>query len=260
VGIEMSSIGLVISIAVPILILLATAVFLSKQQQKRTRQKSQVRAVKDFIVELAEALEFLVKVDDHKEIQELVFVRIKQLNTLYVGFLPKNERAGASAIELDVLQKELVAGGDKKRILKSDREISYAKKQFSKLLKSFGPMIKNKTVSEDTILGFRRYLRILILEMEVDSFSAQGDVAAQRGDVSTASAYYKAARKILINFNMQYPEKNQQIKALTKKTASLFNGGQSDEGNLANELSKEESEEDDYSFSTDPNQGMKQNF
>jgi preprotein translocase subunit YajC len=56
----MSSIGLVISIAVPILILLAIAVFVSKQQQKKISQRGQARAVKEFIAELAEALEFLV--------------------------------------------------------------------------------------------------------------------------------------------------------------------------------------------------------
>jgi hypothetical protein len=96
--------------------------------------------------------------------------------------------------------------------------------------------------------------------MEVDSFSAQGDVAAQRGDVTTASGYYKAARKILINFSMQYPEKNQRIKALAKKTASLFNGGQLDEGSLANELSKEAPEKDEHGFPADPSQDTKQNF
>jgi hypothetical protein len=256
----MSSIGLVISIAVPILILLAIAVFVGKQHQQKIGQRNQARAVKEFIAELAEALEFLVKVDNHKEIQELVFARIKQLNGRYVGSLPKNERAGASALELDALQTQLAAGGKKKRVLKSDREIRYAKNQFSKVLKSLGPMIKNKTASEATILEFRRYLRISILEMEVDSFSAQGDVAAQRGDVTTASGYYKAARKILINFSMQYPEKNQRIKALAKKTASLFNGGQSDEGSLAYELSKEAPEEDEHGFPTDQNQGTKHNF
>ena len=256
----MSSIGLVISIAVPILVLLAIAVFVSKQQQKTIGQKSQARAVKEFIAELAEALEFLVKVDNQKEIQELVLARIRQLNERYVASLPKKLQIGASAIDLVELQNKVAAGGKKKRLLKSDREIRYAKKQFSKILKSFGPMIKNRTASEATILEFRRYLRISILEMEVDSFSAQGDVAAQRGDVTTASGYYKAARKILIDFNMQYPEKNQRIKALANKTASLFNGGKDEEGSLAKELSKEEPDKDEHGFPTDPGQDTKQTF
>jgi hypothetical protein len=258
----MSSIGLVISIAVPILILLAIAVFVSKRQQKAIGQRSNARAVKEFVGELAEALEFLVKVDNQKEIQELVFARINQLNERYVASLPKKEREGASAVDLEGLHQQVETGGKKKRILKSDREIRYAKKQFSKVLKSFGPMVKNKMASEATILEFRRYLRISILEMEVDSFTAQGDVAAQRGDVTTASGYFKAARKILIDFNLQYPEKNQRVKSLAKKSAALFNGGdEEEEGSLAKELSKEaESDKDEHGFPADPNQDTKQKF
>jgi hypothetical protein len=256
----MSSIGLVIYIAVPILILLAIAVYVSKQQQKKISQRGQARVVKDFIGELVESLEFLIKVDNQKEIQALVFSRIKQLNERYVSYLPKQERDGAAAVDLAELQQQVAIGGKKKRILKSDREIRYAKKQFSKILKSFGPMVKNKTASEATILEFRRYLRISILEMEVDSFSAQGDIAAQRGDVTTASGYYKAARKILIDFNMQYPEKNQRIKELANKTAALFNGGASQEASLAKGLSEEEPKQDEHGFPTDPNQDTKKNF
>lgn len=257
----MSSIGLVIAIAVPILVLLLVAVVVSKRQQKNISQRGQARAVKDFVSDLAEALEFLVKVDNQTEIQNLVLERIKQLNTRYISSLPKKEREGAAVIDLEELQQKVSAGGKKKRILKSNREISYAKKQFSKILKSFGPMVKNKTASEATILEFRRYLRISILEMEVDAFTAQGDVAAQKGDATTASSYYKAARKILIDFNMQYPEKNQRIKDLAKKTASLFNGGKDEEGSLAKELSKEsEPDKDEHGFPSDPNQDTKQKF
>jgi hypothetical protein len=257
----MSSIGLVISIALPVLLLLLIAVIVSRRQQKSVAQRGQARVVKDFIGELTEALEFLVKVDNQKEIQNLVLERVKQLNERYIKALPKKEREGSSAVDLEQLQQKVNAGGKKKRVLKSDREIRYAKKQFSKILKSFGPMVKNKTASEATIMEFRRYLRISILEMEVDSFTAQGDVAAQRGDVTTASGYYKTARKILIDFNMQYPEKNQRIKELAKKSASLFNGGKEDEGSLAKELSKEsEPDKDEHGFPSDPNQDTKQKF
>lgn len=257
----MSSIGLVIAIAVPILLLLIGFVLVSKRQQKSAMQRGQARKVKDFALELAEALEFLLKVDNHKEIQNLIFERIGQLNEKYLLTLPKKEREGESIIDLDELENKVKQGGKKKRLLKSDREIRYAKKQFSKILKSFGPMIKNKTASESTILEFRRYLRISILEMEVDSFTAQGDVAAERGDVTTASSFYKAARKILIDFNMQYPEKNTRIKELAKKTSALFNGGVEESGSLAKGLSKEEQPDvDENGFPLDPNVDNKQKF
>lgn len=257
----MSSIGLVIAIAVPILLLLMVFVVVGKKQQKSAAQRGQARKVKDFALELTEALEFLLKVDTHKEIQNLILERIRQLNGKYLSALPKKEREGKSIIDFDGLENKVKQGGKKKRVLKSDREIRYAKKQFSKILKSFGPLVKNKTASESTIFEFRRYLRISILEMEVDSFSAQGDVAADRGDVTTASGYYKAARKILIDFNMQYPEKNTRIRELAKKSAALFNGGEEEGGSLAKELSKEDQPVvDENGFPLDPNMDNKQNF
>jgi hypothetical protein len=256
----MFSIGLVISIAVPILILSAFVVFVSKQQQKRLRQKAQARVIKDFIENLIEALEFLLKVDNQKEIQKLVLVRIKQLNLRYVRSLPKNEQGRGNAIDFAELQQKVTEGGGDKQILKSDQEIRYAKKQFSKILQSFGPMVKNKTVSAATILQFRRYLRISILEMEVDLFSTQGDLAAQRGDVATASGYYKIARKTLLDFNMQYAEKNLRIKQLADKAASLFNGVEVEKRSLAKELMEEEPDKDVHGFPLDPNYDRKKNF
>jgi hypothetical protein len=257
----MSSIGLVIAIAVPILLLLMGFVVVGKRQQKSAMQRGQARKVKDFALELTEALEFLLKVDTHGEIQNLILDRIRQLNEKYLSALPKKEREGESIIDIEGLENKVKKGGKKKRVLKSDREIRYAKKQFAKILKSFGPMVKNKTASEATILEFRRYLRISVLEMEVDSFSAQGDVAAERGDVTTASGYYKAARKILIDFNMQYPEKNTRVRELAKKSAALFNGGEEEAGSLAKELSKEDkSDVDENGFPLDPNMDNKQTF
>jgi hypothetical protein len=257
----MSSIGLVIALAVPILLLLSIMVFVSKRQQKAAMQRGQARKVKEFAVDLSEALEFLLKVDNHKEIQGLILERIRQLNDTYLSALPKKEREGASIIDLENLGNKVKVGGKKKKILKSDREISYAKKQFSKILKSFGPLIKNKTASESTVLEFKRYLRISILEMEVDSFTAQGDLAAQRGDITTASGYYKAARRLLIDFKLQYTEKNNRVRELAKKSAALFNGGEEEGGSLAKELTKEsEADVDENGFSKNPNVDNKQKF
>lgn len=257
----MSSLGLIISIAVPVLLILILVVMLSRLQQKKQAQRGQARAVKIFIEDLADALEFLVKVDNKKEIQNIVLERIKQLNRRYIEILSTKAKTADSAIDIESLAQLVSAGGKKKTVLKSDQEIRYAKKQFSTILKSFGPMVRNRTASEATILEFKRYLRISILEMEVNSFTAQGDVAAQRGDVTTASGYYKAARRILIDFKMQYPEKNELIKSLSDKTAALFNGGVLKEGSLAKELSKEKDDErDENGFTVDPNSNDKQNF
>lgn len=259
---KMSSLGLVISIAVPVMVILGILIFVGRRQQSVAQKKGQARAVKESLLSLCEAFEFLLKVDDHKEIQETVLMRIKQLLETHEKALPRSEQGKAAPVDVEQLETLLKQSGKKRRVLKSDREIRYAKKQFSKVLKAFPPMLKNKALSEASMLEFRRYLRISLLEMEVDSFTAQGDVAAQRGDVTTASSYFKAARRLLIDFKMQYPEKNNRIRELSKKTAALFNGGLEEEGgSLAKELSKEDVlDKDEHGFPTDPNADEKQKF
>lgn len=258
----MSSLGLIISIAVPVMLILGIMVYWGKRQQSLAKQRGTARAVRERIGDLTEALEFMIKADDQIEIQNTLLEFIRQLNARYVKALPKKDTGSAPPADTDALETAIKQSGKKKRVLKSDREIRYAKKQFSRVLKSFPAMMKAKLISEANQLEFRRYLRITMLELEVDSFVAQGDVAAQRGDVTTASSYYKAARKLLIDFKMQYPEKNQRIRELSKKTSALFNGGEEEEGgSLARELSKEdEPETDEHGFPTDPNSDAKQKF
>lgn len=257
----MSSIGQVVFIALPILILLFIAVLVSKRKQESMLQRRKARAIRESAKQLEEALEFLLTVDDKVEIHNLILERIKQLNQGYLEILPPQENMGVRGVDLDELSQKIIAGEKKRAVLKSDREIRYAKKQFARILKSFSPMVKNKSAAEATVLEFRRYLRISILDLEVDAYTAQGDLAAQRGDVTSASGYYKNARKKLIDFNMQYPEKNQRIKELANKTANLFNGAPVEEGNLAKQLSKEvDSNKDEHGFSADPNQDIKQKF
>ena len=257
----MSSLGLVISIAVPVMILLGVIVLVGRKQQSVAQKKGQARALKESLMSLCEAFEFMLKVDDHKEIQGSVLERIRQLSEAHRKALPKADANTPGPVDVEQLEGMLKKSGKKRRVLKSDREIRYAKKQFSKVLKAFPPMVKNKTLSEASMLEYRRYLRISLLEMEVDSFTAQGDVAAQRGDVTTASSYFKAARRLLIDFKMQYPEKNNRIRELAKKTSALFNGGIEEEGSLAKELSKEDvPDKDEHGFPTDPNADEKQKF
>ena len=259
----MSSLGLVIAIAVPIMGILAIFVMVGRKQQSAARQKGIARAVRENLNGLIEAFEFLLKTDTHKEMHQVILERVRQLNVRYEASLPKKGDATAQPVDLAELEEKMSSGGKKKRIFKSDREIRYAKRQVSRVLKTFPSMVKNKSLSESSMLEYRRYLKISLLEMEVDSFVAQGDVAAQRGDVTTASSYYKAARKQLVDFNMQYPEKNDRIRELGKKTSALFNGdGENSGGSLAKELSKEKEEggKDEHGFPTDPGSDEKQKF
>lgn len=258
----MSAIGLVIAIALPIALVLIGLVFAGRKQQSEFKQRSQARAIKRAAEDLLEALDFLMLVDNFKEIQLVVLDRVDYFYQRYQQSLPKRDRQSITeSFDKEPYLQKIENSRSVRKVLKSDREIRYAKQQFSRILKTLGPMVKQRVISETAMMEYRRYLRIALLDREVDTYTAQGDVAAKRGDIVTATNYYKAAKKLLIEFDIQYPEKNDKIRTLAHRTASLYNGGDEPEDNLSKALSQEETKgQNEFGIPSDPSVGEKQKF
>jgi coenzyme F420-reducing hydrogenase alpha subunit len=260
----MSAVGLIIAIALPVALILMGLVYAGRRQQQNHVKRLQAKAIRQRADDLVEALDFLIQVDNHKEIQTLMLERAAYLYERYRQQLPAAEQGDDSNEDLDVehYKQQIESSKSHHRVLKSDREIRYAKAQFSQVLKTLGPMVKSKVISEAAAMEYRRYLRLTLLEKEVDTFTAQGDLAAQRGDAVTAISYFKAAKKLLIECDLQYPEKNERIRALTQRTSNLYHGQKYEaEDNLAKELSKENApQQDEFGIPLDPNAGVKKRF
>ncbi len=260
----MSAIGLIVAIALPVALILFGLVMAGRRQQAQQAQRLQARAVKQGADDLLEALEFLILVDNFKEVQLAILERVEQLYVVYQEALPKKDGAGEAAEEpfdAEPYRRKIDEGKGNRRVLKSDREIRYVRRQFGRVLKALNVMARKRLISETAMMEYRRYLRLTLLEKEVDTYTAQGDVAAGRGDVITATNYYKAAKKILIEFDLQYPEKNQRIRDLTQRTASLYSGGDKKEDNLSQALSKEiKDEHDPFGIPTNPAASEKRKF
>jgi len=259
----MSAIGLVVAIALPVMLVLLGLVVAGRRQQAQDQKRSQARAIKTAADDLLEALEFLMLVDGFKELQLVILDRVAYFYQRYQQALPAKETAHAhDALDVEQYRQKIEAAGRVRKVLKSDREIRYAKQQFSRILKALGPMAKHKMISETAMMEYRRYLRITLLEREVDTYTAQGDVAAKRTDVVTATNYYKAAKKLLIEFDIQYPEKNDRIRDLTARAAALYNGEPHKGDALSEALSKEEDAhgKDEFGIPRDPAAEQKQKF
>tara|TARA_R110002126_G_scaffold265273_1_gene408424 strand:- start:204 stop:983 length:780 start_codon:yes stop_codon:yes gene_type:complete len=258
----MSAIGMVIALALPIALLMLGMVFYGRHQQKQQSKRMQARLIASRAEELQEALEFLMVVDNLQELQLLVLERVEQLYQLARETRPEGkvqvDSEALPPVDIESLRHKILENKEPRIVLKSDREIRFAKQQFSRVLKALGAMAKRKQISATTLNEYRRYLRLTLLEREVDTFTAQGDVAAERGDVVTASGYYKAARKLLIEFDLQYPEKNERIRDLSERTNALFNGGLIKEDKLSKALSREaDVERDPHGIPSDPEEKRK---
>lgn len=252
----MSAIGLILAIAVPLTLLMLGAVLYNRSLQKKQARQNQARVIRQKAGDLLEALEYLMLVDNHKDIQSAVLERISELYDLAA------KQAGTDAagepFDPEPYSHKIQAATSYRKVLKSDRELKYGRRQFSSILKALSLMAKKKVISETAMVEYRRYLKMTLLEREVDTYTAQGDVAASRGDIVTAANYFKAARKLLIEFDIQFPEKNARVKAIAEKTAALYRGEKNElpedtVDNLSKALSKEAAAEtNEFGMPTDP--------
>lgn len=252
----MSAIGLVLAIAIPISLLMFGAVIYTRRVQAKQVHATHARSVRQKAAEYLEALEYLILVDDHKDIQRLLLDRVAEVYQRSEELMKKAGTPVEDAFDPQPFIDRIEANTPSRKVLKSDRELRYGRRQFSLILKLLVPLAKKRVISETALLEYRRYLKMTLLEREVDTYTAQGDVAATRGDVVTAANYYKAARKLLIEFDMQFPEKNERIRTIAEKTAALYRGENEEvaaSGALSKALSKEESgNTNEYGMPVDP--------
>ena len=262
----MSAIGLVIAIAVPISLVLFAFVFWGRKQQASNAKREQARLVRQKASDLLEALEFLISVDNHQEIQKVILDRVAQLYERADSATSKADKDASAGASFDAneYRQKISQNQNLRKLFKSDRELRYGRRQLTLILKTLGPLAKGRMISETAMLEYRRYLRMTMLEREVDTYTAQGDIAGQRGDVLTASNYFKAAKKLLIEFDLQYPEKTERIRALAQRTAALYSNSDNVKPNdaLSRGLSKEEAAEANGQFGipTDPSTQAKKKF
>lgn len=262
----MSAIGLVIAIAVPVSLVLFAFVIWGRKQQASNAKREQARLLKQKADDLLEALEFLISVDNHQEIQLVVLERVALLYDRADSAMPKADKDAPTKSSFDVeeYRQKISQNQNLCKVFKSDRELRYGRRQLTRVLKMLGLLAKARAISETAMLEYRRYLRITMLEREVDTYTAQGDATGQRGDVLTASNYYKAAKKLLIEFDLQYPEKTERIRELAQQTAALYSSKDKVQPNdaLSRGLSKEEAAEagGQFGIPSDPSAQAKKKF
>jgi hypothetical protein len=250
---NMSTIGIVMSVAIPLSLIMLVAVIYNRRLQSRQTARNQARLVSQKADDILEALEYLMVVDDHRELQRAVLERVTEI------YARAHKMAGdrsANMFDPEPYIEKIAANPPCRKVLKSDREIKLGRRHFSTILKTLVPMAKQKIISEAVMLDYRRHLKMALMERQVDSYMAQGDAAAGRSDPVSASSFYKAARKVLIEFDLQFPEKNERVKQIAEKTAALYKND-SENGEPTDALSKALSLEDtdktnEFGISTDP--------
>lgn len=250
----MSTIGLVMAIAVPLALILLAGVFYNRRVQARQVKAHQARVVRQKAADLLESLEFLMQIDDHRILQKTVLERIADM---YQRADQMFADSSVGPFDMAPYVAKLDADEPVRKILKSDREMSYGRRQCSNILKALAPMAKTKQITDAEFQEYKRHLRLLLLDREVSTFIHQGDAAATKRDIATAANYYKAARKLLIETDLQFQDKNARVKLIAEKNTALYKDGAEEETPKEDLLSKalareEESKTNEFGMPSGP--------
>lgn len=104
----------------------------------------------------------------------------------------------------------------------SDRQLHLMKRHFGRTMKLIRTRVEQLAMSDSDSRNHLERLRRRTLELEADAYKQQGLNARTNGDLSTAAAYYKHAKDMLINSEISYDEKTEQIRKLSRMISGLY--------------------------------------
>lgn len=104
----------------------------------------------------------------------------------------------------------------------TDREILLMKRHFNRTAKLLKRRVTEGALSEGEADVHLERLRRRTLELEAEAYKFQAVQARDSGDLAVAAAYYKHAKDMLINSDIHYPEKTEQIRKLSRLIAGLY--------------------------------------
>lgn len=219
----MTVIALMAAVAIPLCLIMAGIVWWNRREQTQKEQLLQAQVVRRGADDLLDALEFLILVDDYVELQEQLLARVEYLYKRYREHLPANKQTEAAEVfDPEPYRQRIRTEKGKRDHFRGNRELRMAQRYTNILLKALAAMHKRREISEAQLVEFSRYLRLEQLQREVQTYSEQGNEAGERGDVVTATNYYKGAKKLLMEFELSFPEKNDQIRDFTQRSLDLY--------------------------------------
>lgn len=123
------------------------------------------------------------------------------------------------------LEKTIEALGDQANQPETpttDRDIQLIKRHFGRTGKLIRRRVIDGAINEGEGDIHLERLRRRTLELEAEAYKFQAAEARDNGDLAMAAAYYKHAKDMLINSDIHYEAKTEQIRKLSRQIAGLY--------------------------------------
>lgn len=199
---------------------------LAAQREEAEREiKTRIRQHKARQAELEELFTTLLAYDRNPD---LLFTMQKLMlkEAELIGRLAPNSADGLDNLDYYEGLTQTIEALDEKAhhpdIPGSDRQINIMKRHFARTIKVLRSLAEHGDLPELSAHEHIKRLRHNSLILEVDAYKDQGIKAHDNGDLTTAGAYLKHAKDLLLQNDTHFEDKTRHIKEISRMIAGLY--------------------------------------
>lgn len=187
--------------------------------------KARIRQHKSRQTELEELFTTLCAYDRNPDLLAII-QKLMLKEAELIGRLAPNSAEGLDNLEYyEGLTETIDALGDKANnpdIPGSDRQINIMKRHFARTIKVLRSLADHGDLPELSAHEHIKRLRHNSLILEVDAYKDQGIKAHDNGDLTSAGAYLKHAKDLLLHSDAHFEDKTRHIKEISRMIAGLY--------------------------------------
>lgn len=197
----------------------------TKREEAERQVKSRIRQHKARQAELEELFTTLCAYDRNPDLL-VTMQKLMLKEAELIGRLAPNSADGLDNLEyyqgLSETIESLGENAHHPDIPGSDRQINIMKRHFARTIKVLRSLADHGDLPELSAHEHIKRLRHNSLILEVDAYKDQGIKAHDNGDLTTAGAYLKHAKDLLLQSDSHFEDKTRHIKEISRMIAGLY--------------------------------------
>ncbi|MCH8532701.1 MAG: innate immunity activator family protein [Saccharospirillum sp.] len=197
----------------------------AKREEAERQVKTRIRQHKSRQAELEELFTTLCAYDRNPDLL-LTIQKLMLKEAELIGRLAPNSADGLDNLDyykgLSEAIESLGDNANRPDIPGSDRQINIMKRHFARTIKVLRSLADHGDLPELSAHEHIKRLRHNSLILEVDAYKDQGIKAHDNGDLTTAGAYLKHAKDLLLQSDSHFENKTRHIKEISRMIAGLY--------------------------------------
>lgn len=205
------------------------ALYMAKKATNRElelqKRRNRIREIRSELADIDELLQTLLLYD--RDVNLLYNLINRMSNDISEGLklIPNSPdllEEKESMLKIQAKINELSESPQEPDVPSSDRQIFLVKRHFSQTLKLIRDFYQKGDIDENSFRNHRNRLMLNAIMLEFKAYMRQAEDAKAVNDLGMAANFYKHAKDILHKSDVNFPNKNEEIKRVSKEISGLY--------------------------------------